>query len=48
MYPAWLMHQVSANPANRNRISISFNLMFPHFTEKVSPTKWSGNWETSE
>ena len=27
----------------QERISISFNLMFSSFTEKVSPVKWQGN-----
>lgn len=46
LFPAWLVHHVPPNPANRNRISISYNLMFPAFTEKVSPVKWQGNLET--
>lgn len=47
VFPAWLQHHVPANPAGRIRISISFNLMFSAFTEKVSPTKWQGNLPTS-
>lgn len=47
IFPAWLVHQVSPNPAGQNRISVSFNLMFPAFTENVSPVKWQGNLQTS-
>ena len=47
LFPAWLVHQVPPNPSNRNRISISYNLMFPAFTEKVSPAKWQGNLGTT-
>lgn len=47
LFPAWLMHQVAENPANRNRISVSFNLMFSDFTENVSPVRWQGNLQTS-
>lgn len=43
LFPAWLAHSVTANPSARDRISISFNLMFSSFTEKVSPVKWEGN-----
>ena len=42
LFPAWLSHTVSANPSPRERISVSFNLMFSAFTEKVSPVKWQG------
>jgi hypothetical protein len=43
LFPAWLSHSVSANPTPQERISVSFNLMFSSFTEKVSPAKWQGN-----
>lgn len=43
LFPAWLSHSVAANPAEQERISVSFNLMFSAFTEKVSPVKWQGN-----
>ncbi len=43
LFPAWLAHSVTANPTAQERISISFNLMFSSFTEKVSPVKWQGN-----
>ena len=42
LFPAWLAHSVVANPSPRERISVSFNLMFSSFTEKVSPVKWEG------
>lgn len=40
LFPAWLVHSVKPNPSDKLRISISFNLMFSSFTEKVSPVKW--------
>jgi uncharacterized protein (TIGR02466 family) len=43
LFPAWLSHSVTANPTAQERISVSFNLMFSSFTEKVSPVKWQGN-----
>ena len=47
LFPAWLAHSVVANPAPNERISVSFNLMFSSFTEKVSPVKWTGNIPTN-
>ena len=43
LFPAWLAHSVMPNPTPQERISVSFNLMFSSFTEKVSPVKWQGN-----
>ena len=47
LFPAWLSHTVSANPSPQERISVSFNLMFSSFTEKVSPVKWQGDLPSS-
>jgi uncharacterized protein (TIGR02466 family) len=41
MFPAWLTHGVPANRSNRDRISVSFNIMFPGFTESMSKPLWS-------
>jgi uncharacterized protein (TIGR02466 family) len=46
LFPAWLVHTVDPNPSDQIRISISFNLMFPAFTEKVSPARWKGHVST--
>lgn len=40
VFPAWLVHGVPANRSTRDRISMSFNVMFPHFTENMSRPKW--------
>jgi hypothetical protein len=40
VFPAWLVHGVPANRSDRDRISMSFNVMFPQFTEIMSPPKW--------
>jgi uncharacterized protein (TIGR02466 family) len=47
LFPAWLVHSVKPNPSDQLRISISFNLMFSAFTEKVSPVQWKGNVPTT-
>ncbi len=46
LFPAWLVHSVEPNPSDRMRISISFNLMFSDYTEKVSPAQWEGHVRT--
>ena len=40
MFPAWLSHSVAPNESGAMRISISFNVMFSHFTENVSKPLW--------
>lgn len=47
LFPAWLVHSVKPNPSDQMRISISFNLMFSAFTEKVSPVQWKGKVATT-
>lgn len=42
LFPAWLAHNVPPNPADDVRISVSFNLMFSDFTEKMCAPIWSG------
>jgi uncharacterized protein (TIGR02466 family) len=43
IFPAWLVHAVEPNTSNRERISVSFNLMFTSFGEKMARPRWDGN-----
>ena len=40
VFPAWLQHAVDVNRSDKERISISFNIMFSSYTERMSPPKW--------
>ncbi len=40
MFPSYLAHSVAANESDKLRISISFNLMFAHYTERLSRPLW--------
>jgi uncharacterized protein (TIGR02466 family) len=40
LFPAWLPHSVDANCSDRNRVSISFNVMFGAFAETMSKPLW--------
>ena len=40
VFPAYLQHSVDPNRSGRERISISFNIMFSSFTEKISKPLW--------
>ncbi len=40
VFPSYLEHSVDANPSEEERISISFNIMFSSFTEKLSKPLW--------
>ena len=40
VFPAYLLHSVSLNTSAQERISLSFNIMFSAFTEKVSKPLW--------
>jgi len=40
LFPAWLPHSVDANRSDRERISVSFNLMFSSYAETVSEPLW--------
>ena len=41
LFPAWLSHGVPPNRGNRDRISVSFNVMFSSYTEEMSKPLWS-------
>ena len=41
VFPSWLTHGVPANRSNRDRISISFNIMFSGYTNTMSKPSWS-------
>jgi len=40
IFPAYLQHSVDANTSEKERISISFNIMFSAFTENLSKPLW--------
>lgn len=40
LFPSWLEHSVDANASGQERISISFNLMFPSYAETLSKPLW--------
>jgi uncharacterized protein (TIGR02466 family) len=40
MFPSYLEHSVDANRCEEERISVSFNIMFSSFTEKLSKPLW--------
>ena len=40
VFPSYLQHSVDANTSEEERISISFNIMFSAFTEKLSKPLW--------
>lgn len=40
LFPSFLEHSVDANQSKGERVSISFNLMFPAFTEQLSRPLW--------
>lgn len=42
IFPAWFVHSVARNDSDGVRISISFNVMFSSFAEKISRPKWQG------
>ena len=46
LFPAWLVHSVPGGTSNERRISISFNINFTDFTERVSPPRWESNVPT--
>jgi uncharacterized protein (TIGR02466 family) len=39
-FPAYLQHSVDANASDKERISISFNIMFSDFTHNLSKPLW--------
>jgi len=40
IFPAYLQHSVDTNTSEKERVSISFNIMFSSFTENVSKPLW--------
>ena len=40
LFPSWLAHSVDANGSDETRISVSFNVMFSAYTEKMSKPLW--------
>ena len=40
LFPSWLEHSVDANRSDEERISISFNLMFSSFAQRLSKPLW--------
>ena len=40
LFPAYLDHSVDANESDRERISVSFNIMFSSFAENLSRPLW--------
>ena len=40
VFPAYLQHSVDASASDKERISISFNIMFSSFTEHLSKPLW--------
>lgn len=40
LFPSYLEHSVDANTSEEERVSISFNIMFSSFTEKLSRPLW--------
>jgi uncharacterized protein (TIGR02466 family) len=40
LFPAYLQHSVDVNRSEKERVSVSFNLMFSSFTENLSKTQW--------
>lgn len=43
IFPAWLPHSVDRNRSDRERISVSFNIMFCSFGETMGKPQWKGN-----
>ncbi len=40
-------HRTHSHP-NKERLSVSFNVMFPSYTETISAPKWKGNIEIDQ
>jgi hypothetical protein len=40
VFPAYLQHSVDASTSDKERISISFNIMFSSFTQTLSKPLW--------
>ena len=42
LFPAWLPHSVDANRGDRDRISVSFNIMLSGYAAELSKPLWQG------
>ncbi len=40
LFPAWLAHSVDPNESAEERVSVSFNMMFPGYAEAMSKPMW--------
>ena len=40
LFPSWFQHSVEANQGKRERISVSFNVMFSAYAENLSKPMW--------
>lgn len=45
VFPSWLEHSVDASAGERERISISFNVMFSSFNERLAKPLWAATGE---
>ena len=45
VFPSWLQHSVDPNRSNGERLSISFNIMFSAYTERMSQPLWGDRRE---
>ena len=43
IFPSWLRHHVPSNEGTRERISMSFNLMFTNFAETAAAPRWKAS-----
>ncbi len=41
MFPSYLAHSVAPNESSKLRISISFNMMFSHYAQRISGPLWA-------
>jgi uncharacterized protein (TIGR02466 family) len=48
VFPSWLEHSVDANAGESERISVSFNVMFSSFTERLTAPLWQSPGESHE
>ncbi len=42
LFPAWLLHSVDTNRGDRDRISVSFNVMLSGYAAELSKPLWQG------
>ena len=46
IFPSWLQHSVDPNRSSGERLSISFNIMFSAYTERMSQPLWGDRRES--